>query len=365
MKKILSQLLLILLSLALLSGGCAASAPAGARLSEDIPLVVVGRPGLDIKIACIIAAYEMGYYDEEGVEVRFETISNLNDGVAALSAGKIDVLPFGVIPSATFISQGADVVIFGGTIALGSEGLTRPEQAERFADLAGFQGAVLACYRSETGHMALKGLLRDYGYSIGPLEEGADVEIIYLDSMASAAEAVSKGQADVAMLNSGYGYVAGQNGLTVAFHTGDMAPPFPCCRQSTSREALTDNFEGLVRFTIANLRGYRLLLTDKEAAVACLAAYSGQDPAYVENVIYGSADYRAAMVISLDPARNAVEDFYQLMKDNGDIDPDTPYDIADHIDVTVYQTALERLGREEPEEGLWAELLTDFQANNF
>ena len=39
----------------------------------------------------------------------------------ALSNGTADVLPFGSIPSCTYIGQGDDLVIFGGTVADGSE----------------------------------------------------------------------------------------------------------------------------------------------------------------------------------------------------------------------------------------------------
>ncbi|MBQ1502356.1 MAG: ABC transporter substrate-binding protein [Firmicutes bacterium] len=332
--------------------------------ADEVQTILVGRPGLDIKIAAIIAAYQTGYYEEEGVNVEFETISNLNDGVTAVSTQKLDVLPFGVIPSATFISQGTDVVIFGGTISEGSEGVTLPENADRFKSLDGFQGARLACYRMETGHMVMKGLLREHGYNVGMLNEGADVEIVYMDSMASCTEAVQKGDVDIAMVNSGYGYVAQQAGLAVSFQVGDFQANFPCCRQTTSRYALENKFDALVKFTIANLRGYELLMTDKDAAIQCLADYSGQDAAYVENVIYGTDGYDAAMIVSLDPSKNDVEKFYQVMKDNGDIDADTPYDIADNIDTTVYQTALETLIEREPDNKIWADLMTAFEAHN-
>ena len=122
-----------------------------------MPTITVGRPGLDIKIACIIVASEMGYYEDEGVNVEFKQISNLADGMTAVTQNKLDVLPFGVIPSATFIAQGADAVVFAGTISEGSEAICLPENADKYKEPADFQGTKIGCYRMETGHMVMKG----------------------------------------------------------------------------------------------------------------------------------------------------------------------------------------------------------------
>ena len=46
--------------------------------------------------------------------------------------------------------------------------------------------------------------------------------------------------------------------------------------------------------------------------------------------------YDNAMILSLDPNKNKVIDFYETMKLNGDIDANTPYDIADYIDCLLY-----------------------------
>ncbi|AMP20351.1 hypothetical protein AZF37_03455 [endosymbiont 'TC1' of Trimyema compressum] len=98
--------------------------------SREVETLKVGMAGKDIKTACIIIAQGMGYFQEEGVNVEFETISNLSEGLTAVDMGKLDILPFGVIPSATFISQGSDVVIFGGTISEGSELVVKLEHKD-------------------------------------------------------------------------------------------------------------------------------------------------------------------------------------------------------------------------------------------
>ncbi len=330
----------------------------GAQSNGGEPVTIkVGMAGKDIKTACIILAQSLGLFEEEGIQVEFVTISNLADGLTAVDMGKLDMLPFGVIPTATFVSQGTDVVIIGGTISEGSEAITLPENADAYQNAEDFKGKRVGCYRMETGHMVMKGLLREAGLTIG---EGQDVEFVLMDSMASIAEAVKKGELDIGFVNSGYGEIAKQNDLAVAFYVGEWKSDFPCCRQTVSRAALTEKRDALVQFMVACLRAYQIYLSDPETTIDVLAEYSGQSEDYVEAVMY-----HGAMVISLDPNRNKVDDFYQVMKANGDIDANTQYELRDQTDVTVYEDALNELLERNPQDQVLLQLKEEFQVNNF
>lgn len=313
----------------------------------------VGMLGKDIKTACVIMAKELGYFEDENLDVQFETVNSLPDGLTAVSMDKLDILPYGVIPSCSYISQGTDVVIFGGTISEGSEGITAEE--ESYTELSQFEGKTIACFRMETGHMVLKGLLR---------EAGVNAEFIYMDSQQSIVEAVNKGETDIGIVNSGYGYVAEQGGAHVAFQVGDFQSDFPCCRQTASRTAVTDKREALVRYMKAVLRAYDTYVNDRETTISTLAAYSGQDEAYVEAVMYGTDDYDNAMIVSLDPNKKKVAEFYEVMKANGDIDADTQYDINDYIDISIYEDALNALIDEGTNAELYQKLMDEFEVNN-
>lgn len=333
-------------------------APAEAGKGQ-LPVLKIGMPGKDIKIACIVIAHQLGYYAREGVDVRFETISNLAEGLTAVTMGKLDVLPFGVIPSATFVAQGSDVVVFGGTIAEGSELVVKPEHAGTFKKPQDFVGKKVGCYRMETGHMVTKGWLREHGIDIRK-----DVEFIVLDSQQTIIEAVRKGAVDVGFLNSGQGYVAIQAGLVVEGRVGDFVADFPCCRQTTSRQAFTTKRDALVKFEMANLRAYDVFLNDKGAALDALVAHSGQPRDFVEAIMYGREDYTPAMIISLDPDTTKVVAFYEVMRANGDIPPDTAYDMAAHVDSGIYQEALATLLAREPGHPVWGRLMDAYTANN-
>lgn len=80
--------------------------------TEDLNIVLLGK---DSKIAAIILALKKGYYEEEKLNVATQTVSGgFPEAMPALSNGTADVLPFGSIPSCTYIGQGDDLVIFGG-----------------------------------------------------------------------------------------------------------------------------------------------------------------------------------------------------------------------------------------------------------
>ena len=185
-----------------------------------------------------------------------------------------------------------------------------------------------------------------------------------MDSQQSIVEAVKKGDADIGMVNSGFGYVAKQNGLDVGFQVGDFESDFPCCRQTASRTAVNDKREALVRFEKAALRAYATYLNDHETAIEALTEYSGQDAAYVEAIMYGTDDYDNAMIVSLDPNKKKVSDFYDVMKANGDIDADTEYDINDYIDPSIYGDALKAMIDAGENTDIYQQLLTEYEANN-
>lgn len=355
MKKRVLALMCTLIMAVSMMVGCGTQEEAKVGIEEAAELKVA-MLGVDIKTACVILAKELGYFEEEGLNVIFEKVSNLPEGLTAVSQGKLDVLPYGAIPSCSFISQGTDVVIFGGTISEGSEAIVAAGEAESYQTLEAFEGKKIGCFRMETGHMIMKGLLR---------EAGVNAEFIYLDSQASIAEAVAKGEVHVGFVNSGYGYVAKQGGgCEVAFHVGDFEENFPCCRQTTSRESLETKRDALVKYMVAELRAYDVYLNDKETTIKTLAAYSGQEESYVEAVIYGDENYDPAMIVSLDPNKNKMMDFYEVMKGNGDIDAATTYDIADYIDSTVYKDALDIMLERDVNAEVYSQLLTEYEANN-
>ena len=341
------------------NAGTGATSAADIELKPETEQLVCALLGKDLKIACVIIAAQEGLYQEEGLEVSFETVANLSDAITAISENKLDVLPFGVIPTCTFVGQGVEnVMVFGGTIAEGSECITLPQNKDKFVKIEDFANAKIAYFPMETGHLVMQGLQEEAG-SYNP-----DNWIIMSDQQ-SIIQAVAKGECDCGFLNSGQGYLAMQSGVVTSMHVGSLKPDFPCCRQTTSMTAFNDKKSALVKFMIANLRAQEIFYNDKPRALAALAAFSGQPQDYCEAVLYGNSEYSTPMIVEMDPYTDAVCAFYETMKTTENIPSSTTYKMEDHVDCSIYEAALYNLiDRNDAASDYFASLEASFKEHN-
>ena len=70
------------------------------------------------------------------------------------------------------------------------------------------------------------------------------------------------------------------------------------------------------------------------------------------------------MRLSLDPDKDACVKFYNAMMNIGEIADTIEVDWNDYVVTDVYEAALTTLAQREPDNTLWAELMTYFQAHN-
>lgn len=73
-------------------------------LQEKPVTLKVGLLGTSVKPVGVLVANENGYFEEEGVDVEFETVSSMNDAYLAVASGDLDVYLFSSTAAATFIS---------------------------------------------------------------------------------------------------------------------------------------------------------------------------------------------------------------------------------------------------------------------
>lgn len=306
-------------------------------VNDEMETLEVAVMGKDIKIAALIVAQQEGFFEEEGLTLNFQTAANFSDAITGMLNGQLDVLPFGAIPTMTFVGQGTeDLCVFGGTIAEGSECLTLPENKDKYKTLEDFNDAKIAYFPMETGHLVMQGLQVEAG-TYNP-----DNWIIMSDAQ-SQMQAVLKGEVDCTFVNSGQGYIGAQQGLVTSMHVGDLRPDFPCCRQTTTMTNMTEKQSQLVKLLIGELRGMQFMEENKEQAIKDLAAYSGQSEEYCEAVIFSNDSYATPMIVEIDPYTDQVCEFYGILKATNDIDPNTPYQMEDHVNSTMYKYALDTL----------------------
>ena len=353
------------------SGSAAAEGPAITPNDEmeELNTVLLGK---DSKIACIIVATQRGYYTDEKLTVNTQVVSGgFPEAMPMLSDGTVDVLPFGSIPTCTYVGKGDDLVIFGGTVTDGSECVTLIENKDKFKTAEDFKGKKIACFRMETGHMVTKSWLRSQGLTIANNGEDvdagkADVAFILLEGSQAEVAAVENGEVDACFVNSGYGVRALQGGkCAIAFQPQELiGHHFPCCRQSTNRAAFEEKKSQLLKFEIANVRAMYDIANDHEGVIKDIVAYSGMDEDYIERITYGKDDYVAAMKFEMDPQTDAVKAFYGDMIDNGDIeDPDKEL-IVSHLDSSIYRAAVETLIARGENVEFYQDLLAKCDQNN-
>lgn len=354
------------------SNSASASSTAGIQLNDSVEELKTVLLGKDSKIACIIVANKRGYYSDEKLALNTQVVSGgFPEAMPMLSDGTVDVLPFGVIPTCTYVGQGDDLVIFGGSVTNGSECVTLIENKDKYKKAEDFKGKKIACFRMETGHMVMKSWLRSNGLKIGKsaeeLENGtADVAFILLEGMQAEVAAVENGEVDMCFVNSGYGYVATQTGkCAIAFQPQELiGHEFPCCRQSTNRRAFTEKKSALVKFEIANLRAMYDIANDQEGVIKDIMDYSGQPQDYVRAITYGNGDYKAAMQFEMDPRTNDVASFYADMIANGDIENQDEELIVKHMDSEIYRMALQTLIERGEHKDFYEGLMKKFAKNN-
>ena len=375
LKKAIALCLALCLALALAAcgeAGTEGSVPAGetAPAEETVPAedidvepLAVGLLGTAVKPVGVLVAEALGYFEEEGVEVNFEKVSSMNDAYMAVSTGDLDVYLFSSTAAATFIAQGATTLrVFGGTVGEGSEIMAKAGTPE-ITGIEDFVGKTIACQMPETGQMVLKNYIMEQGYTFGAPGEGADISFVYVNDAIPAIEGCVKGEYDYCITNSCLGYYIDQYGAAVVGTVKQFVDPYPCCRQTCNESTYEENFEALVRFETANLRGYEFYLNNMEETLDILEEYSGEDRDFLQAQLYGTGSYTPVMRVSLDPDKDACVAFYEAMVNIGEVE-DTGAGWDEYVVTDVYSTALGRLAGREPDNGLWSELTAYFEEHN-
>lgn len=369
-KKILSLFLAAaMLTASLGLSGCGSdtsAAPAADPSGEqETATLNVGLLGTSIKPVGVLVAKAKGYFAEEGVDINFETVSSMNDAYTAVSTGDLDVYLFSSTAAATFISQGVTTLrVFGGTAAEGAEIMAAKGSGITIDSADDLVGLTIACQMPETGQMVLKNYLLQQGLTIGAPGDGADVSFVYVNDSSTAIAGCTKGEYDLCITNSCLGYYADDYGVELVGTVSDFVNPYPCCRQTCNSDTYENNFDALVKFEIAALRGHAFAQENPEETLDILEDYSGEDRDFLRAQVYGTDSYTPDMRLSLDPDRDACIEFYQAMANIGEIENTEDIDWSKYVVSDVYGAALQTLSEREPDNAFWAELTDYFETHN-
>lgn len=352
-KKMISTLLAVTTAILTLAG-CGSTETANTA-SEGEKLRVIGWNAAIAHIDSVIA-YTGGFYEKEGLDVEF-TYNNSNpDNIQALIEDKADLVGVGATAVLQYIDEGTDFVIIGGQMSLGETVYALPERAEEFAELneETLAGKKIGVTRMNTGDIAFRKILKDRGVDL------SKIEFVELDSQATVTEAVLKGEVDLGINFLTYRQSAEAQGLVPVsqLDAEDEWPGFICCRLFTTREKLEANREAYVKAVKANIEAYELLQTDKDKAIEEALEGLEIEADVLEDEIYGYGH----IGLSPNPDLKNTKEFYQAMVDIGYIEGNV--NIEDHIDVTVYEDALNELLEEDPDNEVYLALKAESEVTN-
>ena len=292
-------------------------------------------------------AQEEGYFSEEGLTVdliQFSSAAELSNG---LESGKLDVAFIGSVPTLTFQSKGHDLTVFGGAMTNGHGYVIKPEYTEGLEswDISILKGRNVASVKNSVQDAELQILLKNAAIEIG---EGEDkVNIIYFDSQKDAFAALQNGSIDAASVYSPYASLAEGLDYKVVYRCSEeeALKNQPCCRQVASTEALKQNPNSYVAFERALLKAYKFTQENEEQTIKDVKKYIDIDEDYIKTEVYGG--YGTS---NPDPDKQGIVALKQTIVDLGYTED---YDIEPLFTLSVYETALNSLLAEYPDDPVY------------
>lgn len=348
--------------------------------AEDKGTLKVSFMTGNIRIAINILALEKGYFAEEGVTVEPVNIGG-QDALTAINGSddQLDILNTGFVPDLQAIGSGYDITVIGGTAVEGGAVIAKSGNTANYQDastiinLDAVKEAKLGFVRNESSWVITRQYLLDNGVSeeeIAAIEDEANGNISYYQDETAVAQAVQKGEVDLGFLPMEYALLYGDAyELEVVTPAGSLQENYVCCREVTSPAKLAEKHDAFVAYETARIRAfdyYKQGETDeaiKQDVVDTVANYSGKEADYVETYLYGGVTKYAT-----DPNTKGIVKYVEAATNSGllasaGVDFAT-YDITQNIDVSAYEEAINALVEREPDNQTYAELLTQFEADN-
>ena len=205
---------------------------------------------------------------------------------------------------------------------------------------------------------------------IAAIEDEANGNILYYADATAVAQAVQKGEVDVAFTPLEYALLyADAYGLEIVTPAGALQENYVCCREVTSKARLAEKPEAFAAYERARIRAfeyYKAGETDETIradVIGIVSKWSGKEPDYVETYLYGGVTKYA-----VDPNTNGIVKYVEaannsgLLKSSG-IDFST-YDIRNNIDTSAFSAAINALVEAYPDNAFYAEILAQFKEAN-
>ncbi|MDR2797235.1 MAG: ABC transporter substrate-binding protein [Treponema sp.] len=352
-----------LLSLSLMTGCDKSKEQTGATLpSLKIGLIVQDA----VRPALVVTAEQLGYYQEEGVKVEFVPVDSVRSGLAAVQTRKIDVFPFSA-NALSSIAKGSNDVIIGGVAVEGSSLVVSKNNFNvDFKDFRNWQGKTIGADPATANIY----LLQEYIRSVYPDWKQEDVNWLPFDDNNVLLEAIRKGTVDGGFLTTERVWLAEESGLKEAFDLAEYLPYYLCCRLTADLNGVRENRAAYVALLRAQLRAEHDYKADTKKIIDAVVEYTEQREQYVVRYIASEKNFDGGGLVNFknpvspDPLFNKIEELNRVNIALGNYQMAEGVNLKEHVDLSIYQEAIEDLLDRYPNDIVYQKAYELFQKNN-
>lgn len=303
-------------------------------------------------------AQEEGFFAEEGINATLTQFSSSAELVSGLESKKLDVSLIGSVPTLVNASSGHEISIFGGAMTNGHGVVIKSKYTEGLSDwgIDILKGKNIAVPVNTVQQLETYEALAAAGLTYGE-GDGYDVQITLFESQKDAYNALANDEIDAATTYSPYTSIAVADGYSVVFNCADLEQfqNQPCCRQVALTSALKQNPEKFEAFERAMIKAYQFYKENHDQTIADVKTYIDipEDEISYELYTEGYCDSNP------DPDYQATAQLKEEALGFGYIQSD--FDLDEHYNLNIYESALDSLIAEDSSNETYAELKEHFE----
>ncbi|MDR1066658.1 MAG: ABC transporter substrate-binding protein [Clostridiales bacterium] len=318
-----------------------------ATASKEIPTIKVGyivqdsvRPGL------VVAAKQLGYYDEEGVNVELVPVDSVPSGIAAVSTRKLDLFSLSV-RALSSIAKGGDETFIGGVATEGSSLVVSKENSEiDFRDFHNLKGKVIGKNPADPIELIFKDYVKE---SLGAEYTDDYIQWKDFDDNNVLLEAISKGSVDGGFLTTERVWLAEERGLKEAFDLAEFLPEYLCCRLTSTNATVKEKRDALVAILRAQIRAEIDYKNDTDKVIDALEEFTKQKRDHIIRYVGVHKDYAVDAFtdfknpLSTNLMYNKIKQYDDVSVNFGFYERNPNVDLKEHVDPTLWQDAIKEL----------------------
>lgn len=296
--------------------------------------------------------YEEGFFADEGLDVTLKQFDNNTAELSALEAGKIDVAPINATNLINFVSEGHKLTSIGGVMSDGHALVVNKDVVEgvdpKDYSLELLKGKTIVLQAGSTYDVEFRMALKEAG-----LDLEKDLNIVSADSGTSAYNSLNNGEIAGAAVYAPFRQKAIDAGFVPLLYCDEIDyfdNPI-CCRSVALEEKVAADPEKYEAYTRAMIRAAEFLEENHAKSIEDAGKYLDIDAEILEKDTYNHS------INNPDPDESKTVTFYNAMKELGYLDGKTDINISDYVNNEIYESALNQLAQENPDNEYYKGLL--------